>query len=223
MPTIPAWSFSSLKTFTTCPKKFFHAKVAKDVKEPEGEAALYGKEVHSVAEFYVRDGTPIPAKFDFIKPALDSLIKIPGDKYCEFKVELTESLVPSDFFDKECWFRGVADLLIVNEEKGEARVVDYKLGKSKYADLGQLELMALAVFKIFPKITVVKGGLLFLTEGKFVPTVYEAQQQHRYWGNWMPTITMLEGAYSSGVWNAKPNGLCKQYCWVTSCAHCGRK
>jgi hypothetical protein len=223
MPTIPAWSFSSLKTFTTCPKKFFHAKVAKDVKEPEGEAAMYGKEVHSVAEFYVRDGTPIPAKFDFIKPALDSLIKIPGDKYCEFKVALTESLEPCDFFDKECWFRGVADLLIINEEKGEARVVDYKLGKSKYADLGQLELMALAVFNIFPKITVVKGGLLFLTEGKFVPTVYEAQQQHRYWGNWMPTITMLEGAYSSGVWNAKPNGLCKQYCWVTSCAHCGRK
>lgn len=223
MPTIPAWSFSSLKTFTTCPKKFYHAKVAKDVKEPEGEAAMYGKEVHSAAEFYVRDGTPIPAKFDFIKPALDSLIKIPGDKHCEFKVALTESLEPCDFFDKECWFRGVADLLIVNEEKGEARVIDYKLGKSKYADLGQLELMALAVFKIFPKITVVKGGLLFLTEGKFVPTVYEAQQQHRYWGNWMPTITMLEGAYSSGVWNAKPNGLCKQYCWVTSCTHCGRK
>jgi len=223
MPTIPAWSFSSLKTFTTCPKKFYHAKVVKDVKEPEGEAAMYGKEVHSVAEFYVRDGTPIPAKYDFIKPALDSLIKIPGDKYCEFKVALTESLEPCDFFDKECWFRGVADLLIVNEEKGEARVIDYKLGKSKYADLGQLELMALTVFKIFPKITVVKGGLLFLTEGKFVPTVYEAQQQHRYWGNWMPTITMLEGAYSSGVWNAKPNGLCKQYCWVTSCTHCGRK
>jgi len=156
---IPAWSFSSLKTFTTCPKKFYHAKVAKDVKEPEGEAALYGKEVHSVAEFYVRDGKPIPAKFDFIKPALDSLIKIPGDKHCEFKVALTESLEPCDFFDKECWFRGVADLLIINEEKGEARVIDYKLGKSRYADLGQLELMALAVFKIFPKITVARANL----------------------------------------------------------------
>jgi hypothetical protein len=33
----------------------------------------------------------------------------------------------------------------VDEEKGEARVVDYKLGKSRYADVGQLELMALKV------------------------------------------------------------------------------
>jgi len=223
MSSIPAWSFSGLKTFTTCPLKFYRTKVSKDIKEPEGEAALYGKEVHAAAEYYVRDGKPIPEKFKFIQPALDSLIKIPGEKHCEFKVALTEALEPCDFFAKDCWFRGVADLLIIDEAKGEARVVDYKLGKSRYADLGQLELMALAVFKIFPFVKTVKAGLLFLTEDKFVPTVYESQQQHRYWGNWMPTVSMLEGAYSSGVWNAKPNGLCKNYCWVSDCAHCGRK
>jgi len=27
---IPAWSFSSIKTFEQCPKKFYHLKVAKD-------------------------------------------------------------------------------------------------------------------------------------------------------------------------------------------------
>jgi hypothetical protein len=220
---IPAWSFSSLKTFTTCPKKYYHTKVIKDVKEPEGEAAMYGKEAHTVAELYIRDDVPIPAKFSFMQEPLESLKRISGTKYCEIKMALTESLEPCDFFSPDCWFRGVADLLIVDEERGEARVVDYKLGKSRYADVGQLELMALAVFKMFPKVNKVKGGLLFLTEGKFVPSVYEAQQQHRYWGNWMPTVTMLEGAYSSGVWNAKPNGLCKNYCWVSECAHCGRK
>lgn len=221
--TIPAWSFSSLKTFTTCPKKYYHLKVAKDTKEPEGEAAMYGKVVHEVAERYVRDGTPIDPKYGFIQPALDSLLQIPGEKFCELKLALNEKLEPCDFFDPACWFRGVADLLIVNHEKGEARVVDYKLGKSKYADLGQLELMALAVFKIFPHVKKVKGGLLFLTEDKFVPSLYETDQQHRYWSHWMPTVAMLEGAHSSGIWNAKPNGLCKNYCWVTSCAHCGRK
>lgn len=223
MTKIPAWSFSSLKTFSTCPKKFYHIRVAKDIKEPEGEQATYGKIVHEAAERYVRDGTPIDAKFAFIKPSLDSLLKIKGEKFCEFKMALTEKLEPCDFHSPDCWFRGVADLLIVDREKGEARVIDYKLGKSRYADLGQLELMALAVFKIFPEVKIVKGGLLFLTEDKFIPSVYEAQQQHRYWGNWMPKVTMLEGAYSSDIWNAKPNGLCKNYCWITSCTHCGRK
>jgi len=223
MAKIPAWSFSSLKTFTTCPKKFYHTKVLKDIKEPEGEQALYGKLVHEVAELYIRDGKEIPEKFAFIKPALDSLLKIQGEKFCELKMALTEKLEPCDFFDPDCWFRGVADLLIIDREKGEARVIDYKLGKSRYADLGQLELMALAVFKMFPEVKKVKGGLLFLAEDKFVPTMFEVEQQHRYWGNWMPKVMTLEGAYSADIWNAKPNGLCKNYCWVSSCAHCGRK
>jgi hypothetical protein len=179
MTKIPAWSFSSLKTFTTCPKKFYHTKVLKDIKEPEGEQALYGKLVHEVAELYIRDGKEIPEKFAFIKPALDSLLKIQGEKFCELKMALTEKLEPCDFFDPDCWFRGVADLLIIDREKGEARV--------------------------------------------FVPTMFEVEQQHRYWGNWMPKVMMLEGAYSADIWNAKPNGLCKNYCWVSSCAHCGRK
>jgi hypothetical protein len=126
MTKIPAWSFSSLKTFTTCPKKFYHTKVLKDVKEPEGEQALYGKLVHEVAELYIRDGKEIPEKFAFIKPALDSLLKIQGEKLCEFKMALTEKLEPCDFFDPDCWFRGVADLLIIDREKAEARVIDYK-------------------------------------------------------------------------------------------------
>ena len=54
-------------------------------------------------------------------------------------------------------------------------MVDYKLGKSKYADLGQLELMALAIFKMFPEVKKVKGALLFLSEGKLVPSMYEAE------------------------------------------------
>ena len=220
---LPAWSFSSLKTFTTCPKKYYHTRVIKDVKEPEGEAALYGTEAHSAAEHFIKDGTPIPAKFSFMQDALDSLVRIPGEKHCEIKLALTEALEPCDFFAPDCWFRGVADLLILNEEKGEARIIDYKFGKSRYADVSQIELMSLAVFKRFPKIKTVKGGLLFLVEGRFVPAMYEAQQQHRYWGNWMPTVTMLENAHSSGVWNAKPNGLCKNYCWVSECAHCGKK
>ena len=223
MTKIPAWSFSSLKTFTTCPKKFYHIKVLKDIKEPEGEQALYGKLVHEVAELYIRDGKEIPEKFAFIKPALDSLLKIQGEKFCELKMALTEKLEPCDFFDPDCWFRGVADLLIIDREKGEARVIDYKLGKSRYADLGQLELMALAEFKMVPEVKKVKGGLLFLAEDKFVPTMFEVEQQHRYWGNWMPKVMMLEGAYSADIWNAKPNGLCKNYCWVSSCTHCGRK
>jgi hypothetical protein len=50
----PAWSFSSIKTFDQCPKKYYHIKVAKDYEEDfNTEAILYGNEFHKAAEEYI--------------------------------------------------------------------------------------------------------------------------------------------------------------------------
>jgi len=67
------WSYSSLSLFQQCPRKYYRLRVAKDIKEGETEALIYGKEVHKAAEDYVKDGTPIPEKFKFIKPYVDPL------------------------------------------------------------------------------------------------------------------------------------------------------
>jgi hypothetical protein len=218
-----AWSFSSAKLFDTCPRKYQALKVTKEFKEPDNtEQLLYGKEYHTAAELYVRDGTPLPDKFRFTKPHLDAIIQMPGDKYCEYKMGLTETLEPCDFFDSQVWFRGVADLLIINEEIGSAKILDYKTGRSaKYADTGQLELMALAVFKHFPKVVKVKAGLLFVVANEFKKAEYRVDQSHVYWRNWMPLIARLEAAHHSGVWNPKQSGLCKRHCVVTTCPHNG--
>ena len=146
MKNPPAWSYSSITLFDQCPKKYYHLRVAKDIKEPDSEAMMYGKDVHTAAENFMRDGTPVPEKYAFMRPMLEKLQAIPGDKHCELKMGLKKvdgRLMPCGFFDKEVWFRGVADLLIINKEKGEGRVIDYKTGKSaKYADTKQLALMA---------------------------------------------------------------------------------
>ena len=51
-----AWSYSSLKTFEQCPKKYYHLKVAKDVKDKGSSAMFYGNEVHKAAEQYMKEG-----------------------------------------------------------------------------------------------------------------------------------------------------------------------
>lgn len=216
------WSYSSLNLFKQCPKKYYHLRVAKDIKEPEGEALLYGKRVHSAAEEYVRDGTPIPPQFAFIQDALDELRKIPGERYCEYRLALNERFEPVDFFAPDVWWRGVADLLIIDEEAGEARIVDYKTGKSaRYADTDQLEILALAVFKHFPKVKRIKGGLLFLVCNALVKAAYEDTAQQTMWGKWMQEITLLESCMESNTWNAKPNFTCQRYCPVKTCPHNG--
>ena len=217
------WSYSRIKAFKTCPRQFYEVKVAKNFKEPDfTDATLYGTNFHEAAEKYVRDGTPLPEYFNYCKQQLDTLRNIPGDKYCEFEMALTRELTPTGFYADDVWCRGIADLLIINEEKGVARVVDYKTGRSaKYADPAQLELMALMVFKYFPKIRSVKGGLLFVVANDFRKATFNVENEHTYWRTWMQDVQRLETAHSTGVWNPNKNGLCKKHCVVSNCPHWG--
>jgi len=222
----PAWSYSSITLFEQCPKKYYHLRVAKDIKEPDSEAMMYGKDVHTAAENFMRDGTPLPEKYAFMRPMLDKLKAIPGDKHCELKMGLKKvdgRLMPCDFFAKDVWYRGVADLIIINREKGEARVIDYKTGKSaKYADTKQLALMAACVFAHFPTITVVKSGLLFVVSAEFVKADFKAETGYNIFSELDDTLMAREGAYESEVFNPKRNFSCKAWCPVLICPHNGR-
>jgi len=226
METKPAWSFSSIKTFDQCPKKYYHTKVKKDYEENfQTEAILYGNEFHKAAEDYVSGATKeLDPRFDYALAALDKLKGMKGDKLCEYRMGLTENLEPCGFFDGNVWYRGVADLIILDKESGIAKVFDYKTGKSaKYADKGQLELMALAVFKHFPEIKVVKGGLLFVVCNAFIKETYELENEPDLWRKWSLAYGALEKAYENDVWNPRPTGLCKAHCVVTECPHNGRR
>ena len=224
--TKPTWSFSSVKTFDQCPKKYYHVKVAKDYKENfETEAILYGNEFHKAAEEYISGVVDtLDPRFDYAKDTLDKLNGMKGEKLCEIKMGLTSNLESCGFFDANVWFRGVADLVILDKQAGVAKVIDYKTGKSaKYADKGQLELMALAIFKHFPEVHTVKGGLLFVVCNAFIKETYEINQESELWRKWLTEYGKIEKAYENGVWNPRPTGLCKAHCIVLECAHNGRR
>ena len=219
---IPAWSFSSIKTFDQCPKKFYHLKVVKDFQEDQNaEHLIYGTRFHEAAEFYIRDDKPLPPEFNYAKASLDKLKAMPGEKLCEYEMGLTENLAPCGFKDPNVWWRGIADLIILRDDM--AFVLDYKTGKSaKYADTGQLELMALAVFKHFPQIKRVKAGLLFVIAKEFPKAEYTVEQEPILWGKWLADHAKMRKAYETGVWNPRTSGLCKKHCVVLSCPHNGR-
>jgi RecB family exonuclease len=222
-PPSHTWSFSSIKTFEQCPKKFYHLKVVKDFKEDQNaEHLTYGTAFHEAAEFYIRDGTPLPAQFAYAKSSLDNLSKRQGRKLCEYEMGLTEDLQPCGFKDVNVWWRGIADLIIL-EDDGTARVVDYKTGKSaKYADTGQLELMALAVFKHFPEVVRVKAGLLFVVARQFPKASYDRADEAKLWEKWLRDHGRMRRAYETNVWNPRTSGLCRNHCVVLSCQHNGR-
>jgi len=48
------WSYSSLKQYTNCPKQYHEIRVLKNYTGKENEAMMYGKEVHTALENYVK-------------------------------------------------------------------------------------------------------------------------------------------------------------------------
>ena len=216
---MPTWSYSSLKNFQQCPKKYFHLKVAKDVVDRPHESALYGSAVHKAAEDHVAEGVPIPPKYAYIAPTIEALKKIPGEKYCEIKMGVTEKLEACDYDAPDAWWHGIVDLLIVNEAEGIAHMVDYKTSKNaKYADTKQLDYMAVAVFAKFPKIKVIKSALLFVVSNEFVQKKHVAENVQLYMNSATFDLNRLKSAFKSGVWNPVTGPLCK-FCPVESCEH----
>lgn len=222
--SLPAWSYSSAKLFETCPRKYEAERITKEVKFTETEATRYGTAFHLAAEEYIRDDKPIPEKFEFAAPALTRLKNLPGEKHCEIKFGIAKRdgrLVACDFYAEDVWFRGVADLLII--EGDTARVIDYKTSKSaKYADTRQLALMAACVFLNYPEVKYVKSGLLFVVCNAFVKENYTFERRFDIFGKMNDLLTRREVAYNTGVFNANPNGLCSKWCEALSCPHNGK-
>ena len=217
----PAWSYSSITLFHQCPKKYHHLRVVKDVVEPKTEQLLYGEQLHKAAELYIKDGTPLPEHFLFIKPQLDALNQISGQKLCEHKMGLTDGGKPCGFFDQGVWWRGIADLVIVNGDK--AHIVDYKTGRNaKYADTKQLDFLAMATFAHFPEVERVKGALMFVVSKDFIKKDYTRGDFLGLLRDALFLYTPMESAYQQDVWNPKPNFTCRNYCAVHSCVHNGR-
>lgn len=218
--TAITWSYSSLKTFEQCPKKYYHLKVVKDVKDEGSEATLYGQELHKAAEDYLKDGTPIPPKFGYVQDTVDAIKKIPGEKHCELKLGVKRTdkgYEPCGFFDKDVWWRGIGDVVVVQDEL--AFSLDYKTSKNaKYADLKQLDILAAALFTHFPQIKKIKSALAFVVSNEFVHKEHFAEMRDSYFAAFEPDLDRLATAQETGVWNTNTGPLCK-FCPVVSCEH----
>lgn len=216
-------SYSGIKAFEGCPRKYHDTKVVKLYPREETDATIYGTTLHEQAELFIKDGRPLDESFRFLQPTLDALVAMPGRKFPELEMAVKESLEPCEFKDPEYWCRGIADLVIVDDDNLTARVFDYKTGGNKYPDTDQLMLMSLLIFKHFPHVRRVSGGLLFVLKGTVSKYKVLREQEHDLWWRWRERVARLDAAHHHDRWPEKSSGLCRQYCEVVHCAHNGRR
>lgn len=208
---LPAWTFSQLEKFETCPKQFYHVRVAKDVIEPQTEATLWGSRVHTAMEDRICDGTPLPEGMEQWEGFAKQICAMPGEKLAEEKMALDKSFQPADW--DNAWTRGIADMLIVHGNK--AATLDYKTGKRKLTH--QLMLYAAYTFAYYPEVETVTTGFVWLRDKKIDRETFTRADIPTIWGTFLPKVRKLEIAYEKDKWIARPSGLCNGWCPVKSC------
>ena len=215
-----AWSYSSIKTFEQCPKKYYHLKILKDIKDSGNTATIYGQQVHQAAEDYVKDGTPIPEKFAYIRGVVERIAKQDGKKYTEHKMGLKKTeggYETCEFLGKDVWWRGIADVVIINGST--AYSIDYKTSKNaRYADTKQLDLVAGGLFVEFPQLDTIRSALVFVVSGDVVKKDHYREHMDKYLNTFESALDRLDNAEQSAVWNAVTGPLCR-FCPVVSCEH----
>lgn len=211
-----AWSHSALKDFEGCARRYHEVKVLKKHPFTENDATRYGNQVHEAIEFYIRDSKPIPPEYAQFQPVVDAMLQKTGRVMAEYEMALTKDLKVCGWNAKDAWVRGIADILIVDDDNLTAWVGDWKTGGNRYPDRDQLVLMSIMTFIHFPHVRKVNSALLFIVKNDMVKMQMQRDQAEAAWWKYRERIARLEASFSNNVWNPTQTPLCK-WCQVHSC------
>jgi hypothetical protein len=145
-------------------------------------------------------------------------LKKSGRKLAEQKMAVTVDLKPCDWFDKGAWARGIADLLIIDDDNLTAWVADWKTGNNKYPDRDQLRLMSLLVFAHYPHIRKVNSALIFVVKDDMVKAKMGVEEFSTGWQQYRERVAKIEASVANDVWHPKQTPLCG-WCPCTGCEH----
>jgi hypothetical protein len=169
----------------------------------------------------VGKNAPLPPEWAHYESLIQGFLALPGTAHPEYRLRIDEAAraIPETGTNEwTYWVLGYIDLLILSKDTTTAFVLDYKTGKSAYADTQQLKLMALLLFAHFENLHTVHGALWFIKENKVIEATYKRDEQLMYWEHFMAQYVRLREAHATGVFNAKPSGLCS-VCPVSTCPH----
>ena len=204
-----AWSISALDSFETCPKRYHHLRVLKDVQDTKGESAIWGSWVHKQLENRALYGTPLPVSIAGYEKLVRPILDAPGEKLVEKQYAINDKFQPVDWFSKEAWCRCVVDLGLITKKL--AVLFDWKTGKPK-PDSAQLALSAAVAMCHHEEVHTVRTAFVWLKDDKTDSETYTRDDAAGIWQSFMPRVQRLERAYSSSAFPPKPSGLCRKHC-----------
>lgn len=219
MPKAFAWSYSHLNGLKTCPKRYYHTMVVKDVVDKETSALTHGNNVHKSLENYIASDTPMPVGMRQYQPIADKIKAAHGEALTETQLAVNEALQPVDWFADDVWCRTIIDAGKISPPR--ALILDWKTGRRSPDEL-QLKIMGLVLLAYMPELTVVEAAFIWLREGnKSDSTTIHRDDIASEWAEIMPLVERLRKAKENVDFPPLPGRLCKNYCPVKSCPYNG--
>lgn len=216
-----SWSYSKLKNYRTCPKRYYLIDVEKKYQEDfSGEHLAWGKQVHKAFEDRIGKGIPFPLGMENFEEVAARLARAPGRIMVEQQMAITQKLSPTGWFDKDVWFRSICDYLCVNGPV--ALAIDYKTGKI-LEDSEQLALMAECIFAHYPEVQAVRTEFWWLKDDAATRQDFKRSERQATWRKVLPDVLTLQKAHETMDFPARSSGLCRKHCIVTECPHHGGK
>lgn len=209
-----AFSYSRLDAFETCPRKYWHLSVAKDIKEEPNDTTIFGEEAHKAFKMYFKAGQQLPLHLRQYEQYLKPIAMAPGDKICEQQIALDKNFRQVEWYSRDTYLRVISDL---TQHNGTSAVVwDWKFGKP-HKKFDQLKLTSAVMFLLGPEIERVTMAY-FWAKNKSVDSITMTRDQMpTFWAELQPRIQKFQDAYVSNDFPPKPNFLCKGWCPVTTC------
>lgn len=206
-----AHSYTALKMYENCPKRYYHQRITKEVVDQPGAATVYGERVHKQLEEYLKSPVAgLPPETEALKPLCDTFAQsaVPGGMMLvEQEYTLTSDLQPTSWFAPDAWLRFKLDVLVIRGNN-KAIVADWKTGKRR-PDFDQLEMFALAVFSFWPAIKSVTAMFVWTKENAIDKETYKVEHKDEMWTRLLSRINRVEKSLETDNWPAKPSGLCK--------------
>ena len=213
-----AWSYSGLTAFEQCPRQYYHYRIAKDFKDVGSDMSNYGTEAHKHFENRLLKSKKLPLDLQHHEKNLAKLASASGDKYPEQKLAITADFEPTGWFDSDVWCRAIVDFMVINGT--HAVIFDHKFGKLKEG-FDQIELCCAMIACYMPDLETFTGAYYWAKEKKITRENLTREDLPGIWNNFMPRVKQMQKMIVTDNFPARPSGLCRRYCHVKSCEHCG--
>ena len=216
-----SWSPSAISDYITCPLSYAAKRFYVTIPYREIEAMKQGTIEHKHLEDRLLKKTPLPAGYTRGEKYCRILESSGGTLFAEQELAIDENMKFVKWFDKTAYGRGKIDVSLKKDNK--ITCLDWKTGGIREDSL-QLKINACFLALKHPEIETFVTKYIWLKHDAVTPKdgVFSKEDIPAMWEEILGWVERMKSAWRTERFDPKPSGLCRGWCEVASCAHCGK-